>query len=221
MARMARVVVPDIPHHITQRGNRRQSVFFSDGDRKEYIKFLKEETTKNKVLIWAWCLMDNHVHFVAVPSTEESLAKTFGDTHKRYTRMINFREKWRGYLWQGRFSSFPMDETYLLCAVRYVERNPVEAGIVSKAEDYPWSSAKAHVYGTIDPLLSSSFLTERIQNWSEYLGALDEGQTKRLNRHSKTGRPLGGDEFLHKLEQLTGRVLRKAKPGPKHYAGIK
>lgn len=221
MARLARVVVPDIPHHITQRGNRRQSVFFSVSDRAEYISFLKVESAKNKVLIWAWCLMDNHVHFVAVPSTEESLAKTFGDTHKRYTRMINFREKWRGYLWQGRFSSFPMDEPYLFSAVRYVERNPVEAGIVSRAEDYAWSSAKAHVYGVADPLLSPSFLDERIQNWPEYLCVADEDQTKRFNRHSKTGRPMGENGFLLKLEQLTGRVLQKAKPGPKNYAEIK
>jgi putative transposase len=218
---MARIVVRDIPHHVTQRGNRRQPVFFSDGDRKEYIKFLKEETTKNKVLIWAWCLMDNHVHFVAVPSTEDSLAKAFGDTHKRYTRMINFREKWRGYLWQGRFSSFPMDEPYLLSAVRYVERNPVEAGRVSKAEDYSWSSAKAHVYGVVDPLLSPSFLNERIPDWPAYLRISDEKQTKRLIRHSKTGRPMGDDGFLRKLEQLTGRVLQKAKPGPKRLVGIK
>ncbi|OGX11287.1 MAG: transposase [Omnitrophica bacterium RIFOXYB12_FULL_50_7] len=221
MARMARVVVPDIPHHITQRGNRRQSVFFSDADKAEYIHFLKEEATKNKVLIWAWCLMDNHVHFVAVPSTEESLAKVFGDTHKRYTRRINFREKWRGYLWQGRFSSFPMDEPYLLSAVRYVERNPVEAGIVSRAEDYSWSSAKAHVHGTSDPLLSPSFLDERIQDWSAYLCISDENQTKRLIRHSKTGRPMGDDRFLRKLEQFTGRVLQKAKPGPRSHVGIK
>jgi len=221
MARLARVVVPDIPHHVTQRGNRRQSVFFSDSDKAAYINFLKEETAKNKVLIWAWCLMDNHVHFVAVPSTEESLAKAFGDTHKRYTRMINFREKWRGYLWQGRFSSFPMDEPYLLSAVRYVERNPVEAKIVSLAEDYRWSSAKAHVYGSSDPLLSRSFLDEQIRDWSKFLRMSDEGQTKRFNRHSKAGRPLGEERFIQKLEQLTGRVLQKVKPGPKNPAGIK
>ena len=221
MARLARVVVPGIPHHITQRGNRRQAVFFSDNDKTKYINFLKEEASKNKVLIWAWCLMNNHVHFVVVPSTEESLSKTFGDTHKRYTRMINFREKWRGYLWQGRFSSFPMDESYLLSAVRYVERNPVEAGVVSKAEDYPWSSAKAHVYRTSDPLLSASFLDECIQDWSKYLCIFEEKQTKQFNRHSKTGRPLGESGFLRKLEQLAGRVFQKAKPGPKRHAGIK
>lgn len=221
MARLARVVVPDIPHHITQRGNRRQSVFFSNNDKTEYMSFLKEEAAKNKVLIWAWCLMDNHVHFIAVPSTEESLARTFGDTHKRYTRMINFREKWRGYLWQGRFSSFPMDEPYLFSAVRYIERNPVEAGMVNRAEDYPWSSAKAHVYRTSDALLSPSFLAERIQDWAEYLRTPDEKQTKRFDRHSKTGRPMGDEGFLHRLEQLTGRVLQKAKPGPRSFVGIK
>lgn len=165
--------------------------------------------------------MDNHVHFVAVPSTEESLARAFGNTHKQYTRMINFREKWRGYLWQGRFSSFPMDEPYLLSAIRYVERNPVEAGIVNRAEDYPWSSAKAHVAKEPDVLLSPSFLDDLIQDWSGYLGASDEGQTKRFDRHNKTGRPMGEESFLQRLEQLTGRMLQKTKPGPKKHVGIK
>ena len=215
MARLARVVIPNIPHHVTQRGNRRQPVFFSDGDKREYIKILKEETAKNEVEIWAWCLMGNHVHFVAVPASEKGLARCFGDTHKRYTRMINFREKWRGYLWQGRFSSYPMDEPYLFAAVRYVERNPVEAGLVQKAEDYAWSSAKAHVCGDLDPILSPSFMTEAIRNWSEYLRKPDDLQTRQLNRHIKTGRPLGDEAFVVKLEQLTGLTLRRRKPGPK------
>lgn len=218
MARLARVVVRNIPHHITQRGNRRQRVFFSDQDRRDYLKFLKAEVAKNGVEIWAWCLMDNHVHFVAVPSIEEGLARSFGDAHKRYTRMINVREQWRGYLWQGRFSSFPMDETYLFAAVRYVERNPVEAGLVQKAEDYTWSSARAHVYGISDPLLSPSFMTEQIKDWSEYLRKPCNDEVKEFKRYAKTGRPFGDEKFLSKLEELTGRVLKKAKPGRKPLA---
>ena len=193
-------------------------MFFSDGDRREYLNFLKAEALKNGVEIWAWCLMDNHVHFVAVPSTEEGLAKSFGDAHKRYTRMINFREKWRGYLWQGRFSSFPMDEAYVFSAVRYMERNPVEAGLVQKAEDYVWSSARAHVYGISDPLLSPNFMTEQIGDWSEYLSKPCDDEVEAFKGHVKTGRPFGDGNFLSKLEELTGRVLKKAKPGRKPLA---
>src|SRR3989338_11311255 len=113
MPQTARVVAPQQPHHVTQRGNRNQPVFFSDKDRREYLNILKVQASKTGVKIWAWCLMDNHVHFVAVPESETALAVCFGETHKRYTRHINLREGWRGYLWQGRFKSFLMDTSYL------------------------------------------------------------------------------------------------------------
>jgi len=157
MARMARVVIPNIPHHIVQRGNRSQKTFFSDKDKVFYLKLLHKYAEKEGLSFWAYCLMDNHVHLIVVPKREDSLAKGIGDTHKHYTRMINFRENWRGYLWQGRFSSFPLDEKYLYAAIRYVERNPVMAGLVKRAEDYEFSSAKAHVYKTKDFLLSDNF----------------------------------------------------------------
>ena len=136
MARIARVVAPNMPHHVVQRGNRKQKVFFSDDDKVAYLKILKEQSQKFRVLIWAYCLMDNHVHFVAVPQGEEGLANTFGQAHRHYTRLVNFREGWRGYLWQGRFSSYVLDENYLYGAVRYIENNPVRAGLVSKAEGF-------------------------------------------------------------------------------------
>ncbi len=114
MARIGRVVVPEIPHHITQRGNRRQKVFFQASDYESYISLLREWCNRYSVEIWAYCLMPNHVHIVAVPHTEKGLSRAIGEVHRRYTRMINFREKWRGYLWQGRFTSYPMDERYLM-----------------------------------------------------------------------------------------------------------
>ena len=107
MARIARVVVPNLPHHIVQRGNRRQRVFFAEIDYEAYLSLAAEWCGKFGVEIWAYCLMPNHVHLIAVPSTEESLGKAIGEVHRRYTRMINFRKKWRGYLWQGRFASYP------------------------------------------------------------------------------------------------------------------
>jgi len=120
MARIARIVVPGYPHHITQRGNRRQETFFCDDDYKQYIALMAEWCSRCGVTIWAYCLMPNHTHLIAVPRTEEGMRKAIGEAHRRYARMINFREGWRGYLWQGRFSSFVMDERYLLAAVRYI-----------------------------------------------------------------------------------------------------
>ncbi len=144
MARIARVVVPGYPHHIIQRGNRRMDVFFSDDDYLTYITLLKNATHRYGVAIWAYCLMTNHAHFIAVPRKADSLARCFADAHVKYTRMINKRQGWKGHLWQARFGSNVLDENYLRAAVRYVERNPVRAGIVDKAWEYRWSSAAWH-----------------------------------------------------------------------------
>ena len=132
MARIARVIAAGIPHHITQRGNRRMQTFFGDDDYRAYIALLAEWCRKCRVQIWAYCLMPNHVHLIAVPESEDALRLGIGEAHRRYSRMINFRNNWRGHLWQGRFASFPMDETYLLAAARYVEMNPVVAGLVNR-----------------------------------------------------------------------------------------
>lgn len=214
MARMARVVGPGFPHHIVQRGNRRQKVFFNDQDKMEYLRILKEESERFGVEYWAYCLMDNHVHFVAVPQRPESLAKAIGETHRRYTRMVNFREGWRGYLWQGRFSSYILDEAYVFNAIRYVERNPVRAGIVKEAEEYRWSSARAHAQREKDELLRECYLMEQVKDWRGYLKEND-GQEGLLCRHLSTGRPLGKEYFIQELEAKLGIMLRKQKPGPR------
>jgi putative transposase len=109
MVRIARVVAPAVPHHVTQRGNRRQQTFFSDEDYQVYLELMSEWCKKHKVQIWAYCLMPNHVHLIAVPETKDALNLAIGEAHRRYTRRINFREGWRGHLWQGRFSSFVKD----------------------------------------------------------------------------------------------------------------
>ena len=219
MPRIARVVVPKFPHHVTQRGSRNQNVFFCDADRKVYIDILTEETGKHQVEIWAYCLMDNHVHFIAVPQNQDGLAKVFREAHKRYARMVNERRGWRGHLWQERFHSFVMDEKYLYAAVRYIERNPVKAKLVDKSEDYPWSSAKAHVTRTDDPLLSPFYLVDEIKNWSEYLLGDDkqtQGYEKNVEAFLRTGRPLGAEGFMQKSEEATGRRLDKKQAGRPH-----
>lgn len=216
MPRLARVVVPGLPHHITQRGNRSQPVFFSDDDRREYLKLILTHSRKQKVQIWAYCLMTNHVHFIAVPDSEKSLTATFQEAHRLYTRRINFREGWRGYLWQGRFSSFPMDEEYLIAAVRYVEQNPVKTKVSLNAWDYPWSSARTHCKIQTDPLLTPFFLQEQITDWKDFLSSEDVSiNHKRIESSIRTGRPLGSMGFIQGLEDRLDRVLRKRKPGRK------
>ena len=221
MARIARIVIPDLPHHIIQRGNRNQTVFFSDSDKATYKEILFEQIKKHGISIWAYCLMDNHVHLISVPEEINSLSKGVGETNRRYTRMINFRKGWKGYLWQGRFVSYPLDKKYLYAAVKYIENNPVNSGLVKNAEDYPWSSAQAHVYKTKDPLLSDNFLTKEIKNWENYLQNETREKSEKedislLIKHAKTGRPLGDKNFLTKLENFTKRNLIKQKPGPKN-----
>ena len=220
MARIARVVVSKLPHHIIQRGNRRQKVFFTDGDYEAYLSLVAEWCREFKVAIWAYCLMPNHVHLIAVPPHADSLARAIGEVHRRYTRMINFREKWRGFLWQGRFASYPMDERYLYAAARYIELNPVRAGIVQKPEDYPWSSAQAHLTGHDDKLIEVQSLLGMVEDWNHYLHEKEDAEELELiRRHERTGRPLGGRKFIRRIESKLGRILRLSKPGPKPKRG--
>ncbi len=215
------MVVPGMPHHITQRGNRRQQTFFNDGDYAAYVELMAEWCRERAVEIWSYCLMPNHIHLIAVPSTEDGLRWAIGETHQRYTRRINFREKWRGYLWQGRFASFVMDEPYLLAVARYIELNPVRARLVRDACDWPWSSAKAHLSARDDRLVRVAPLLAMIGDWNAFLkSAAPEEELRDLRQHVRTGRPLGDEAFLGRLEEIVGRVLKPQKPGPKpkHHA---
>ena len=216
MARMPRLVVPSYPHHVTQRGNRRQQTFFSAEDYEAYIQLLASARDAAGVQVWAYCLMPNHVHLVLVPARPDSLADLFKEAHRRYTRRINFREGWRGHLWQERFHSFVMDEQHLLAAVRYVELNPVRTKLCTRADHWAWSSALAHLNGTDDALVTVAPMLERISNWSDYLNTPESFQRLDVLRtHSRTGRPAGDEEFIRRLSLLTGKELRRGKPGPK------
>jgi putative transposase len=216
MARIARVVVPGIPHHIIQRGNRRLETFFSEADYKEYLYLMADWCNRFKVEIWAYCLMPNHVHLISVTHSEDGLRKAIGEAHRRYTRHINLRNDWKGHLWHGRFASYPMDETSLLAVVRYILLNPVRAGIVRKYHTYRWSSCKAHLEGRDDILVRTAPLAELVSDWPAFLEEeIRPDQYSAIRSHEKTGRPLGDDGFLERLEQLTARSLKKKKPGPK------
>ena len=214
MARISRIVVPGYPHHVTQRGVRSMDVFDSDEDRWAYLGFLSEESNRFGLDILAWCLMTNHVHFVAVPHTESALARGFGEAHRRYTRMKNFAQGVRGYLFQGRFSSSVLDENHLLAAVRYVELNPTRAGMVKCAWEYPWSSAGFHT-GTLefDPLIKDRTLSGLITDWKDFLTGEMTREFDQLRMATQTGRPAGDDLFITKIEDLTGRDLSKGMPG--------
>jgi len=216
MPRIARVVVPHIPHHITQRGVRRMDTFFEEEDYKTYLRFMGEWCLKAGVDIWAYCLMTNHIHLIAVPKQEDSLARGIGEAHRRYTCHINAKNDWKGYLWQGRFASFPMDERYLLAACRYVELNPVRANMVKCAEEYRWSSARAHLNGVDDDLVKVEPMLERARNWAELLATDEPELFDDVRLHARTGRPLGQPSFVERVSGIVGRDLVKKKAGRKH-----
>ena len=215
MGRVARVVVPGYPHHITQRGVRSLPVFFGDNDRIEYLRLLKKQTERFGVQILSYCLMTNHIHLIAVPEAENSLAKAIGEAHRIYTKTTNERLGVKGYLFQGRFFSCPLDGHHLLSAVRYVERNPVRASMVKSPWEYKWSSAPYRV-GLVkkDALLSPPELLEEINDWPSFLSTETDDMNP-LREKTRTGRPYGPDAFFNTVKQLTGRDLRPNKRGRK------
>lgn len=191
-------------------------IFRNDDDRREYLRLMREQGDRFGLRFLSYCLMNNHVHFVAVPEQEDSLARGIGEGHRLYTRMINFQQGVRGYLFQGRFFSCPLDEKYLHACVRYVERNPV--GVVEgiqHAWDYQWSSARYHVgMAEDDPLATEDGLLAWVDDWHLFLSK-EGDDLDFLRQKTRTGRPCGGETFGRKAEQLTGRALCQKKPGRK------
>ncbi len=212
MPRRARIVLPGLAHHVTQRGNNRQDVFLVDEDREVYLRLLGEQCRKHGVSVLAFCLMTNHVHLVLTPAREDSLNLAVGRTHYVYTQYVNRLHGRSGHLWQGRFSSSPMDEAYAVSAVRYVERNPVRAKMTRMPWTYRWSSAAVHTgardaAGLLD-LKAWDQLTNGL-NWKEHLTKPeDEEITAALRFNTRIGRPLASDSFLSKLEHKLNRRLR-------------
>ena len=215
MPRHGRVVVSGLPHHITHRGNRRSDIFKNMEDRQIDLRLLRKHAEQEGLKIWAYALMSNHVHLVAVPECEESLAATLRSAHGTYATHFNGHYETVGHLWQGRFYSCVLDDTHTWNAVRYVERNPVRAGLVRRAEDYRWSSASAHCGLTTQPLLTNDFLAQSgIQDWSAWLAESNpEVIDCRIRRRTFTGYPCGSDEFLRELEKRLGRTIRRRVPG--------
>lgn len=215
MPRVARIVAPGFPHHVTQRGNRREPVFFEDGHRHKYLLLLMDYKQRYGLDIWAYCLMTNHVHLVAVPHAADSLARTMRDTHQAYSSWLNRRLGQSGHLWQGRFYSTALDESHVWAAAAYVERNPVRAGMVPQAEEYAWSSAASHCGMRCDRLLAPDWPPEAVvSDWSAWLAREQAPeQVKAIRERTMTGRPCGAVAFIERLEGLLGRMLKPRKRG--------
>ena len=189
--------------------------FFRDEDYQAYLALMAEWCRKCNVAVWAYCLMPNHVHLVAVPESEDGLRLAIGEAHRRYSAMVNRRQKWTGHLWQGRFSSFPMDEKYLLAAVKYIEMNPVRARLVADPYVWQWSSARAHAEGNDDLLVKVEPLLELVGDWKLFLSDPDEEDANKIRGHERTGRALGEDTFLDLLEDNLQRAVKPRKAGRK------
>jgi putative transposase len=211
MARLARFVLPDIPHHVTQRGNGRARVFFRDGDYARYRDWLAAACRAHGVEAWAWVLMPNHVHLILVPSDSDGLRRALAPLHRRYAGWIHAREERCGHFWQGRFGCVAMDERHLAAAVRYVLLNPVRARLVPSALDWRWSSAHAHLRGEEDGLTARAAVAGRYPDLAALLEAgEDEAMSERLRRAESIGRPVGDRAFLDRVAAFSGR---KPEPG--------
>ncbi|OYU35889.1 transposase [Novosphingobium sp. PASSN1] len=221
MARLPRLVLPGIPHHVTQRGNRRERTFFEDGDYELYLDLLAEAAMRAQVGIWSYCLMPNHVHIIAVPSDEDGLGRTFRHVHRHYTGYINARLRVTGHLWQGRFNSVAMDEPHFVTALRYVALNPVRARLVARPQDWRWSSTGAHLARRDDGVVKVAPALERVGDFAAFLSEdFDEALSyAALRKAESVGRPVGSAAWLADMEQRTGKTLAPRKRGPQPGAG--
>ena len=216
MARLARVVVPGSPHHVTQRGNGGARTFFSDDDYAFYRDLLAHHCRAAGVEVWAWVLMPNHVHLILNPSGPDGLRDALSKVHRRYAGHIHARRKKTGHFWHGRFGAVAMDEPHLAAALRYVALNPVRARLAAHALDWRWSSVHAHVGGIDDGLTFAGPVRDRFPRFADLLAAQGvESQVADLRAAETIGRPLGSAAFIAKIEALTGRRLSRRKPGPK------
>jgi putative transposase len=213
VARLARIVIPGLAHHVTQRGNRREAIFFEDGDHEIYMDLLAEQARKADVAIWAYCLMPNHVHLILKPAHADALGRAVGEAHRRYTNFINARGRWTGHLFQSRFASVVLDDTHLVRAVQYVSLNPVRARLVSRPEEWEWSSVRAHLSAVDDRLVTVRPVLDRIPHLKDLLRVDTEDDFSGLRRAETTGRPLGAPEFVTGLENLLGRKIARRAPG--------
>jgi len=216
MARLPRIAVPGCPHHVTARGNRREPIFFEDGDQDVYCDMLAEQTRKAGVEVWAYCLMPNHVHLILCPRDKTGLSQAIGAAHKRWANFVNGRGRWRGHLFDNRFASVALDDRHLISAVRYVALNPVRARLVGRAEDWTWSSTRAHLEGKDDGLVTVRPVLDRVEDFAALIADhANENGFAALRAAEHTGRPVGTADFVEGLERILGRRISRRAPGRK------
>ena len=216
MPRIARIVAPGYPHHVTQRGNNRSTIFFDNEDRLTYLKLLRKYSSLHLLQIWSYCLMDNHVHLLAVPANEDSLAHGVGLTNQVYTQYLNRKMEQSGRIWQNRFFSCIVEsDSYLWTVARYIEKNPLKVGLAERPENYRWSSARAHIDGTDNELLAkpSWLLAEDRKHYAEFMAQQNEPAENMLRQATRTGRPYGSETFIDKMEFQLNQSLKPGKPG--------
>ncbi len=216
MTRIARIVLPGVPHHVTQRGNRGERIFFGDDDYALYRDWLAESRRRFDVEVWAYCQMPNHAHLILTPSDASGLGLALSRAHRLYAGFVNARARQTGHLFQGRFGSIPMDEDHLIAAVRYVALNPVRARLVARAEDWPHSSVRAHLQGEDDGLVKVRPVLDRVACFADFMETdANDPAFMALQRSEAIGRPLGSETFVHGAEARLGRTLAPARRGPK------
>jgi putative transposase len=211
-------VAAGYPHHVIQRGNNREAVFFEKEDRRQYLSLLKRYAVKWASPVMAYCLMSNHIHLLTKPGSEESLYKMMQGLTLCYTQYVNRNHGRTGRLWESRYHSCIVDqEKYLWAVAKYIEQNPVRAGLVERAEDYPYSSAAAHVNGSTDDVLVEDLFTDdRRKDYILLLRSdVSRNETERLRYAVRTGRPFGTEEFVVEMEnKLERRLLQRPKGRP-------
>jgi putative transposase len=205
-AAMKRIIVPGLPHHIIQRGLKGQKTFLAQEDYASYIRIMAESCHLNDVEIWAYCLMPDHAHLIAIPWETKALSRCFRTAHSRYTKYINRRIGRSGQFWQGQYSSHLLDENYLISCARYIEINPVKRDYIDQAKKWQWSSARAHITQNDDDLVLVSPLLERVKaDWQDFLAETRPREEADLfYRHEKSGLPLGTDHFIAMVEERCG-----------------
>ena len=217
MPRIARTIVSNIPYHVTQRGNRKQDIFFSSDDRKRYLDWLFLYSSIYRFDILAYCLMTNHVHIVGIPRKSDSMSRTIQTVHMRHTQAVNRERSWTGHLWHSRYFSTALDNSYLWQAIRYVEQNPVRAGLVRKSEEYPWSSAMYHCgleeHSRI--IFEDDEYKSMFDDWRTYLAEVpDDEALAVLRRRTMTGIPCGDDRFINMISRSVGRrIVERSRGG--------
>lgn len=216
MARTARIVIPDTPHHVCQRANRDDNIFNEKADFETYADLLREQTQRFGVAIWCYALLPNQIHLIAVPRDTDGLARAIGETNRRYTLYVNGKDNLRGHLFQNRFFSYPMDSAALLTAAQMIERLPVMARIAPSPEAYLWSSCRTHCKGREDKIMTAAVLPAMTDDWEAFISRWPHPlDLESIQTHLQTGRPRGSDTFLNAVEQMTGRTVRPQKRGRK------